>query len=188
MRPNFWRPSPVSPCGLRRPLPLRWERLTTVVSPLPPQWERARVRALFLPLLLLISACAPTPRTTQPADTANISAPTEQRTLTIVMRVEPSEGITEAASSLNRISLALFSAYLGERDNRENAYPILAASIPQLNTDSWRLLPDGRMETTFKLRPNLAWHDGQPLTADDVAFGFRVQRAKIEWGLTQPFP
>jgi len=142
----------------------------------------------LLGVLLLVAACAPAQRGVPSPDGTNPATPAEQRTLAIVMRVEPREGITESASSLNRISLALFSAYLAERDNHENAYSVLAAAVPQLNTDSWRLLPDGRMDTTFRLRPNLTWHDGQPLTADDLAFGYRVQIAKIEWGLTQPSP
>lgn len=34
---------------------------------------------------------------------------------------------------------------------------------------SWTMSPDGRVYT-FALRPNIRWHDGQPLTARDVAF------------------
>jgi len=30
------------------------------------------------------------------------------------------------------------------------------------------------METTYRLRPDLAWHDGAPLTADDFTFAWRV--------------
>lgn len=33
---------------------------------------------------------------------------------------------------------------------------------------------DGRMETTYLLRPNLTWHDGTPLVAEDFAFARRV--------------
>src|SRR5215471_16858927 len=35
--------------------------------------------------------------------------------------------------------------------------------------ESWTNLPDG-MTWTFKLRKNLYWSDGAPLTADDVTF------------------
>src|SRR5439155_1235737 len=34
--------------------------------------------------------------------------------------------------------------------------------------------PDGQMETTHRLRPNLTWHDGAPLTGEDFVFGWRV--------------
>src|SRR5437764_13596055 len=30
------------------------------------------------------------------------------------------------------------------------------------------------METTHRLRPNLTWQDGKPLTADDFIFGWQV--------------
>jgi peptide/nickel transport system substrate-binding protein len=42
--------------------------------------------------------------------------------------------------------------------------------IPWLAT-RWETSPDGR-EVTFMLADNVTWHDGQPLTADDVAFSF----------------
>src|SRR4029450_7755594 len=31
-----------------------------------------------------------------------------------------------------------------------------------------------RMETTFRLRPNLTWHDGTPLSGGDFIFAWRV--------------
>ena len=36
-----------------------------------------------------------------------------------------------------------------------------------------------------RLKPGLTWHDGTPLTADDVAFTRRVNIARFEWGLDQ---
>ena len=39
---------------------------------------------------------------------------------------------------------------------------------PQLAT-SWSVSPDG-LSYTFKLRPNVKWHDGQPFTSADVQF------------------
>ena len=35
--------------------------------------------------------------------------------------------------------------------------------------ESWTNSPDGKT-WTFKLRKNLRWSDGEPLTADDVVF------------------
>jgi peptide/nickel transport system substrate-binding protein len=153
--------------------------------------RRGQVRKLVaLPLLagLILAACAPgTPKTQSGEGTGQASGAVPQSTLAIVLRVEP-VGMTDSASSLNRISLALFSAYLAQKDNKELPYPVLAEAVPQLNTDTWRILPDGKMETTFRLRSGLTWHDGHPLTAEDFAFGRRVAMAKIEWGLLQPSP
>jgi oligopeptide transport system substrate-binding protein len=49
-------------------------------------------------------------------------------------------------------------------DDKDNVIPGLA--------ESWTLSPDGRVYT-FKLRPNLKWSDGKPITAEDAAFGLR---------------
>src|SRR6266545_3287287 len=59
-------------------------------------------------------------------------------------------------------------------DDRSLPYAVLAESVPEFGTSSWQLLPDGKMEITYRLKPNLTWHDGQPLTADDWAFAWRV--------------
>lgn len=39
--------------------------------------------------------------------------------------------------------------------------------------DRWRISPDGRV-FTFHLRDEAVWHDGQPVTSDDVVFTARV--------------
>lgn len=44
--------------------------------------------------------------------------------------------------------------------------------IPSLAT-SWKISKDGKT-FTFKLRPGVTWHDGQPFTAEDVKFSFDV--------------
>jgi len=71
----------------------------------------------------------------------------------------------------------LFNASMTLVDGQENVRPYIAESMPQLNTESWRVLTDGRMENTWKLRPGLTWHDGTPLTADDFVFAHQVYTA-----------
>jgi ABC-type transport system substrate-binding protein len=105
------------------------------------------------------------------------------RTLNIVLRGEPAD-LVDSASSRNNISLALFGAGLVDIDDRDDPYPVLAETVPQLNSASWQLFPDGRMETTYRLREGLVWHDGVPLTAEDMVFAQRVNAARIEWGLS----
>jgi len=48
--------------------------------------------------------------------------------------------------------------------------PILAAEVPSVANGG--LAADGKT-VTYKLRPNVKWADGQPFTADDVAFTFQ---------------
>jgi peptide/nickel transport system substrate-binding protein len=70
----------------------------------------------------------------------------------------------------------LFNASLSLIDDGGIARPYLAESLPELNSDSWRVAPDGHMEITYHLRDNLTWQDGAPLTADDFVLAFRVYK------------
>jgi peptide/nickel transport system substrate-binding protein len=56
---------------------------------------------------------------------------------------------------------------LVKRDRQLNIIPALAASWQQTGPTTWR----------FKLRPNVQWHDGSPLTVDDVVFS--IVRAQM---------
>jgi peptide/nickel transport system substrate-binding protein len=46
----------------------------------------------------------------------------------------------------------------------------LADAVPTLENGLWKVLDGGRMELTWTLRPGVRWHDGTPLTAEDVVF------------------
>ena len=48
--------------------------------------------------------------------------------------------------------------------------PQLAAELPSIEKGTWKVNPDGTMETTWKLRPNIKWHDGTPFTSADLVF------------------
>ncbi len=82
-----------------------------------------------------------------------------------------------------------FNATLDLYDIREQSHPQLAEALPQFDTDTWRLFPDGRMETRYTLRPNLTWHDGTPLAPEDFAFALRVyQTPELGSASTLPIP
>ncbi len=70
----------------------------------------------------------------------------------------------------------LFNASLAIIDESETPHPQLAEALPELNTDSWRVYPDGRMDTVYRLRPGLTWHDGKPLTPRDFQFALQVAK------------
>ncbi len=139
-------------------------------------------RVLWLVTLLAVVAC------TQPAAPRDVGsgqsgsgspAAPVQRARTLVMGAR-SELPSLAAKPLTVLGLTngttsrLFNAGLALLDARGAPMPYLAESLPQLNSDSWHVFPDGRMETTYRLKPNLTWHDGRPLTADDFVFSFQV--------------
>jgi peptide/nickel transport system substrate-binding protein len=135
---------------------------------------------LIAPLLLVLIACAapagrPSPGDGAPAPPAASTAP--QRTLVVGFRGEPpslaSKPLVVVDGSV-RGPLPMVNATLDGLDERGIPYPYLAEALPQLNTDTWRLLPDGRMETQYRLRPNLTWHDGTALSGEDFVFAWRV--------------
>ena len=138
------------------------------------------VFATSIVLLLGLTACAPAtgPTSRGPAPGQPESAPRgSQRTLTIALRGEPPSLAAKplvAYTNALRPPLNLFNAELDFTDEREVPFAYLAQAIPQVNTDTWRLLPDGRMETTYKLKPNLTWQDGAAVSAEDFAFAWRV--------------
>ena len=69
--------------------------------------------------------------------------------------------ITANEQSSEEIYRHLFAGLLGFDWTSQQVTPELA--------ESWTNMPDGRT-WTFKLRKNLSWSDGEPLTADDVVF------------------
>lgn len=137
-------------------------------------WARVACSGAFLAVVGCAGAAAPGgDGNARPAD----GGQRPSRTLSSVIKVEP----TSLASKPLRgtgISVAhavrLFNAELDMEDAREAPHPYLAEALPQLNTESWRVFPDGRMETTYRLKPSLTWHDGTPLSAGDFAFAWRI--------------
>ncbi|MPZ15070.1 MAG: hypothetical protein GEU73_11710 [Chloroflexi bacterium] len=143
------------------------------------------IRPWIVPLLVAISVAACTPATpgTAPGGPGSPS-PQAGRTLNITMRVEPPT-ILEGSVDRSAVHKPLFAATLGAWSLQEEPYPVLAEAVPQLDTDQWKVSPDGRMETVYRLRSGLTWHDGTPLTAEDFVFTLRAERARVEWGLEQ---
>ena len=74
---------------------------------------------------------------------------------------------------LNEI-IALATRSLTLIDGQNSVQPELAVSVPSLERGDWLINADGTMDQTWKLRPGLKWHDGQPLTADDFVFAWEV--------------
>jgi peptide/nickel transport system substrate-binding protein len=63
---------------------------------------------------------------------------------------------------------------LSSEDEHGRRAPRVAAALPTLDDGTIVLLPDGRMQTTWQLRPGVTWHDGTPVTVEDVVFSFTV--------------
>ncbi len=146
--------------------------------------------ALLILAALLVGCAAPRGGATNGAPQASNQQEAPRRTLVIVARGEPpmlaAKPIRGTGGALDTF-VTLYNATLDWTDDDGNAQPYLEEAVPQLNTDSWRVFPDGRMETTYRLKPNLIWHDGTPLTAEDFVFAHRVYRAP-ELGVAASLP
>ena len=94
----------------------------------------------------------------------------------------PSGTGSNAATQLVEAGLAVPDERLGGQ-----AVPQLAEAFPSRDRGTWIVNPDGSMETTYRLRPNLTWHDGAPLTSRDFAFGWEVgQDPKYPYANREP--
>ncbi len=135
-------------------------------------------RFLALAALVLAVSCAPTPSSNLEPSVARPPL-NSTRVLTFLVKVEPlylaALDISASAYTSDVIS-GLFHAGLVRVDQGNTPRPQLADALPALNTDTWKLFPDGRMETTYRLRPKLTWQDGSSLTAEDFAFALQVHR------------
>jgi peptide/nickel transport system substrate-binding protein len=104
------------------------------------------------------TAASPTPAASAPAEAGKV-----------VLKI----GLVESLDSLNpfigwtTISYELFNLQylkLAGRDT-ETLQPTPGAGL----AESWEVSPDG-LTWTFHLYEDLTWHDGEPVTAEDVAF------------------
>jgi peptide/nickel transport system substrate-binding protein len=127
---------------------------------------------------MLLACAQPTSQRAQQAAQSG-EAPSSaipNRTLVMIARGEPPSLAVkplQGAGGIGNIN-PIFNATLDYADERGGRHPLLAEALPELNTDTWQVLPDGRMETRHTLKPNLAWHDGTTLTSNDFVFAWQV--------------
>jgi peptide/nickel transport system substrate-binding protein len=73
-------------------------------------------------------------------------------------------------NALQEIGLAGLTIY----DHLRRIHPQLAEAVPTTENGLWKLLPDGRMETTWRIREGAVWHDGAAFTSQDLVFTVAV--------------
>lgn len=139
----------------------------------------SRLGALALVVTVLTAACASPP---QPSTPQSGGAATEGKSASRVTRITAGlraelptvsktlNTIIPGATALDR----LVAAGLSIVDDKGMVRPQLAEAVPTLENGLWKVFPDGRMETTWRIRPGTRWHDGTPLTAEDLQFAVTV--------------
>ncbi len=140
-----------------------------------------KARAVCILLACVLTACAqptaaPDASSARGAAALGVGAEAKPKRITAAVRAElPTVSktlntIIPGATALDR----LVSAGLTAVDDAGTLRPILADAVPTIENGQWKLFPDGRMETTWKLRAGARWHDGTPVTGEDVRFAVTV--------------
>jgi peptide/nickel transport system substrate-binding protein len=120
------------------------------------------VVGLGLALSFVLTACGPTPTT------SNSSTPKRGGTITDGLFEEPDSLLSNGTNETYAVLVdATIWAPLIYGDPDGNVHAGLLQEIPSLANGD---ISADALHYTLKLRPNLKWSDGQPLTADDVVF------------------
>jgi len=142
-------------------------------------------RSIGLLLILAVTAmaCAAPPSPRGASDAAGSGEQRPPKRITVAIRGDPKTlsaklnseagaggvpGVAEIAKMLN--------AGLATDDSKRVLHAQLAEQVPSVDNGLWKVFPDGRMETTWKIRPNVTWHDGAPFTSDDLIFTATVEQ------------
>jgi peptide/nickel transport system substrate-binding protein len=138
-----------------------------------------------LTVVVIVSGCAPA----APQPSGGGASPAEQRPsapkrITVGIMIEPQAFRTQLSrSSLGSIPGSqeleqLVNAGLTIADSQGKLVPELAEAVPTVENGLWKVFPDGRMETVWKIRPGARWQDGTPVTAEDFVFTASVAQDK----------
>lgn len=128
--------------------------------------------------LVLATGCGPAGRLGATAGESPSRAP---KVLTVALQQEPAilNGDLAQANLGGGGAHLVFDMvhnYLLTVDERDIAHPQLATDRPSVESGTWRVHPDGRMDLTWMIHPNVKWHDGTPFTTEDLVFSFDVYR------------
>src|SRR5690349_8688467 len=120
---------------------------------------------------MLLTGCAAGSAQPGTSDAARSSsrAASAPKTLTVGLEAEPTDAFVGSIAGgsgtvAGNLKLAVHQA-LVHYDDRGGLHPMLAAEVPAQANGTWVVNPDGTMQTTYRLRPNITWHDGTPLTS-----------------------
>ncbi len=125
-------------------------------------------------IALAVLACAAPPRANQGAAPVGATRETK-RIVASIMGEPPGMGSTRTNPSLGSVPGMevvdeLVNDGLTHYDGQGNRVPLLAETTPTVDNGLWKVLSDGTMEITWTLRVDARWHDGTPVTADDLVF------------------
>lgn len=136
--------------------------------------SRPSLAILTIILIILLVSCRPAaPQAgVQPSSVGETPKPAR---VVLAIGAEIDNLSTKLGGGTNAAEYNFMSSSpLALRDAQGIARPLLAVELPSRDKGTWVVNADGTMRTTWKIKPNALWHDGQPVTAQDFAFAHRV--------------
>lgn len=129
-------------------------------------WAVVTTWAIFL------AGCTPGVQPGQQAD-AGARGPAQLTRLVIASREESSFLIDQLGGNGDVVE-ELVSAGLVRFTPVGESASLIAEAVPSLENGLLKVSADGRMETTWRLKEGVKWHDGTPMTTDDLLFAVRL--------------
>ncbi|MBM2812638.1 MAG: hypothetical protein HW416_3397 [Chloroflexi bacterium] len=134
---------------------------------------------------LLVSACAsPAATPQQPGSAPEPSSPAPEKSMIMALPVEPPTlGPFTIQGEFFQLTISkMVHDFLVVLDDQGQPVSRLAAERPSLEKGTWKVFPDGTMETTWPLRTGVRWHDGTEFTAADIILAWKVASDRqIPW-------
>ncbi len=135
-----------------------------------------------LMLALVVGACAPASQQSSASGPTRPGPGRKQITASVFsspaglhQELTNPQGTSGSVPGLGEL-YQLLGGGLTYLDGESVRHPWLAEAVPSVENGLWTVSPDGRMETTWRIRPGTRWHDGKALTADDLRFTLEVYR------------
>lgn len=144
---------------------------------------RSSFRSVLCVITALVSttACAIGVPSGQSSGTTIADSPRPPKILTVGVQAEPITfvpigNVRSAAGTADAHVRRLAHDTLTRTDDRDARIAMLATDVIAVERGGWRVNPDGTMDTTWKIRPGVTWHDGTAFTSADLLFSFRVHK------------
>lgn len=129
--------------------------------------RRRTAATSLLALALLASACAPQV-TPGPPGVAQGTEARPPKVLTIGLQREYDTASGGEGGDVLHDALV--------REQQGAWAPYLAQERISVERGTWVINPDGAMDVTWKIRPNVKWHDGASFTSADLLFSYTVRK------------
>lgn len=129
---------------------------------------------------LLLAGCKPAvtpttppPAVTQPpAPTAAPTQPSARKVATFIWTQEP-DVLNPLYTNMwfSSITQQIWNCWAWDFDDQNNPHPVLVKEMP--GEENGGISPDGRV-ITLKLRDDIVWSDGTPITSEDFVFTYEM--------------